>query len=367
MLVVCPTADYEIYFGENRVPVEEVLFEPTRKLLDLVRECDIPLTLFPDVCSVWRHRELGVPGYADVFEAQVKEAAGAGHDVQLHLHPEWRFAEYRDEKWHFKRGAHALHDLGFSADDPGSARALIREGKRYLEGLLQPGRPDYRCIAFRAGGWILQPEAELVSALLAEGIRVDATAIPGLKLPRTDYVVDFRKVPNKPNWFINPKTGLSRDSGQTSDLLEVSIGSHRGRFHEWQHAINELRLRRRAKAVPQENRGRPMATSGQKQGFLGKLMNKRRKLSYPRVLDMADTHESMLSTLTSYVRSYDCRTSHFAICMNGHPKDTYDFHLVELRRFFETVKSRYADVVEFRTLSQAYNSIISRPDARHPE
>jgi len=358
MLIVCPTVDYEIYFGRNTLSADDVLFEPTRKLLALWAQYDIRATLFPDICSVWRHRELGMDDYADAFEAQVKQAHADGHDVQLHLHPEWRQAEHRDGAWHFNHNTQALHDLGFSADDPNGAPALVRRGKQYLEHLLRPIDPGYQCIAFRAGGWILQPEAPLVSTLLAEGIRVDATVIPGMKSLRTDYDIDFRRVPDQATWFIDPARGLRTDSKRHEDLLEVSIASYRGRFPVGQHVINQLRLRKRAAATHEASRGYPMTRNEPRAGLLTRVGNKYRKLMVPRVLDIADTHESMLTTLASYLRHYDCRANDVAVCMNGHSKDTYDYHLLELRRFFETVKREYRDVVVFNTLegyvSQAY-------------
>jgi hypothetical protein len=60
--------------------------------------------------------------------------------------------------------------------------------------------------------------------------------------------------------------------------------------------------------------------------LLARINNKYRKLTVPRVLDIADTHESMLTTLNSYLRHYDCRGSDVAVCMNGHSEDT-DYHL----------------------------------------
>ncbi|MFQ5512445.1 MAG: hypothetical protein ACE5EO_11425 [Candidatus Krumholzibacteriia bacterium] len=358
MLTICPTADYEIYLGKNHLPLEDVLFEPTRKLLEVWGEFGVRGTLFPDICSVWRHRELAVPGYADEFENQIKDAAAAGHDVQLHLHPEWTVAEYRDGSWRFQPHTHALHDLGFAAGDPAGARALIRRGKQYLEGLLGGDDPGYHCVAFRAGGWLIQPEAEVVSALLAEGLRVDATATPGLRLLRRDYAVDFRKVPDRPAWFVHPKTGLALDTGSTDDLLEISIASYRGRFPQLQHVVNQLRLRRRAKAIPEESRGYPVTRLGPRPGFVTRIHNKFTKLSVPRMLETADTHESMLATLRSYLRRYDCRHEDMTVCMSGHPKDTYDYHLLELRKFLDVAKTRYGDIVRFQTISQCAGRLL---------
>lgn len=351
MLTICPTTDYEIYLGKNHLSADEVLFEPARKLLEVWTEFEVKGTLFPDICSVWRHRELGVAGYAEPFESQITQAAADGHDVQLHLHPEWRFAEYGAGDWSFKPHTHSLHDLGFANQDSSGARGLIREGKAYLEKLLRPVKSSYCCVAFRAGGWLLQPEAELVAALLVEGIRVDTTVTPGLRLLRTDYQVDFTRVPDTPTWFISPATGIARDSGGVEDLLEIPIATYRGSFPQWQHVVNQLRLRRRAKTRPQASRGYPYTKVGPKPGVLTRVKNKFKKLSVPRVLDSADTHESMLATLDSYLRRYDCRGNDYTVCMSGHPKDTYDYHLVELRKFFDTVMKRHTGVIRFRPVS----------------
>lgn len=359
MLTICPTVDYEIYLGRNLLSIDEVLFEPTRKLLDVWAEHDVRATFFPDVCSVWRHREFELNDYADAFEAQMRKAFDSGHDVQLHLHPEWLEAERQGGQWTFKGGTHALHDLGFSSSDPGNASSVIRRGKSYLEQLLTPIDPTYRCIAFRAGGWILQPEGPLARALLAEDIRCDATVIPGMVLARTDYSVDFRRVPDKPNWFIDPDKGLGHDSDRTGDLLEISIASYRGRFRAWQHIVNQLRLKKRAASSREPARGYPITRNRAKSGLTGRIAGRFRKIQVPRVLDIADTHESMLTTVASYLKRYDCRTNEFAVCMSGHSKDTYDYHLEELGRFFDAVGQKYRDVVRFETITEYLGRMLS--------
>jgi len=358
MLILCPTADYEIYLGRNLLPIEEVLFEPTAKLLDVWDEFDVRATLFPDVCSVWRHRQEGLVDYVEAFEEQVREFARRGHDVQLHLHPEWSTAERESAAWHFQPGTGSLHDRGFDPDDVDGAPQLIRQGRDYLTTLLRPLDANYECMAFRAGGWILQPESPLVAALLDAGIHVDATVIPGVRLLRTDYRVDFRDVPDRPNWFVSAQGGLACDSQDRSDLFEISIAAYRGRFAMWQHVVNELRMRRRARAKPQKFRGYPIVKAGPRLGALQRVRRKFRKLNVPRVLDAADTFESMRTTLNSYLRRYDCRAHDFAVCINGHPKDTYDHHLDELRRFLDHVKARHADVVQFDTLRGTYQRLV---------
>jgi hypothetical protein len=353
VLTICPTADYELYLGCNLLPPEQVLFQPTRGLLAVWEEYGVRGTLFPDVCSAWRHRELHLDDFAARFDQQLCDALVAGHDVQLHLHPEWLSATHTNGAWRFAPRTGSLHDLGFEPQDPAGAPALLRRGRAYLEDLLRPLRPEYRCRVFRAGGWILQPEAQLARALLDAGLRADATVIPGVRLLRTDYRIDFRAVPDRTYWFVSPAAGIGVDSGRREDVLEVAIGSYRGSFRLFHHVLSELRLRRRARRAPEPRRGWPMTKVGPRASPLRRLVGKYRKLTIPRVFDAADTHEAMLATLGSYLRHYDCVGCEHVVCMNGHPKDTYDVHLAELRRFFAAVQRRYSGVVRFEPLAAA--------------
>jgi hypothetical protein len=98
----------------------------------------------------------------------------------------------------------------------------------------------------------------------------------------------------------------------------------------------------------------PMVTAQQKSGFVNRLRLKYWKLQIPRALDIADTHEAMLTTLRWYLHRFARQEGDQIVCMNGHPKDTYDYHLEEARRFFDTVSTRYRDRVRFETVATCY-------------
>jgi len=51
----------------------------------------------------------------------------------------------------------------------------VREGKDWLEQLLQPVDPSYRCIAFRAANWSMNPARGIVEALADNGIALDTS------------------------------------------------------------------------------------------------------------------------------------------------------------------------------------------------
>lgn len=59
-------------------------------------------------------------------------------------------------------------------------KTWLLKGKNYLEDLLCPVNPSFRILAYRGGGWMVQPSQNLVKALLDIGIIADCTVIKGL-------------------------------------------------------------------------------------------------------------------------------------------------------------------------------------------
>jgi len=219
------TADYELFLGRNFVGDDEVLFEPTGRLLQLCEKLGVKVTFFADVCSVWAHRKYGLDEYVARFEAQMREALNRGHDVQLHLHPHWLNSTWQGGRWQVATDRMYLAEFGF-ADDDNSAPAIVSRGVDYLHDLLRPVKSDYRCRAFRAAGLALQPgEKELIGTLLDNGIEIDSSIAKGLKIDLDTVRIDYRRVPDDANWYLSPQSGL--DETAPDGLLEIPIATFR--------------------------------------------------------------------------------------------------------------------------------------------
>ena len=206
------SADYELYFGENYLSENEVLIKPTEELLQVFKEEGIPITLFADVACVWRHRSLGVGAdFVSLFEDQLQRAVRKGHDVQLHLHPHWLTSQYDGQAWYADDSRFKLSDIGYAKGQNGlTAEELIVRGKDYLEDLLRPVDPFYRCLAFRAGGFGVQPDDKaLIRALLSAGFKIDSSIAPGMFLKSKVNQIDFRQIPSKLNYEMGPRYGIS--------------------------------------------------------------------------------------------------------------------------------------------------------------
>jgi hypothetical protein len=203
------SGDYELYLGENFLPEAEVVIEPTRALLAACERARVPMTLFVDVACLWRYREEGDHEFPDAVEAQLKSALARGHDVQTHLHPHWLVAQRENGRWQAPLDSFHVGAL----DDPAP---LLARAKAYLEELLRPVDDDYRCIAFRAGSYGLQPDYKGVfAALVATGYEIDSSVVPGLVLKNKIGRIDFR------GWRWPEK------AQQIYDIYEVPIATAR--------------------------------------------------------------------------------------------------------------------------------------------
>lgn len=227
------SADYELFFGENYFPEREVLIKPTEELLCALKEENIPITLFADVASVWKYRLLNVNReYVSLFEDQLQDAIRKGHDVQLHLHPHWLTSEFDGHRWQMDTSKFKLSDIGYGkGQNLFTAEELIRQGKIYLEDLLCPVDPLYKCVAFRAGGFGIQPEDKaLIRSLLSCGLKIDSSIAPGMFFKSNVNEIDFRRIPEKLNYRMGPQYGIYKE--EKTGIFEIPVAAYSESFGE---------------------------------------------------------------------------------------------------------------------------------------
>ena len=88
---------------------------------------------------------------ADEWENVVRETFRQGHDIQLHIHPQWQNAQYQHGRWNLTSDWSILN---YSRE---TALQMLQGGKEYLENLLKDIDPNYRCVSFRSGAWCIAP------------------------------------------------------------------------------------------------------------------------------------------------------------------------------------------------------------------
>ena len=349
------TADYELFLGRNFLSDDEVLFEPTRRLLDVCGDLDVPVTFFADVCSVFAHRKHGLTEYSGKFERQMSAAMRQRHDVQLHIHPHWLFSNYLNGEWNVSTEKMYLAELGYD-DTPDSAPPVIARGVRYLTELLMPEKPDYRCLAFRAAGLALQPrECELIGTLLDNGIVVDSSIIRGVKFKLDTVEVDYSRVPAAANWHMSAKTGINTLSSE--GLLEIPIATFKSSL-----ATRLGFLWRRARSV-RMLRGIGISRAERQTGW----SNLRTILKY----NFRYLHSDPWLNLSCDTKGYDLRmlldgfddyvtqfpdTGEIFVSMINHPKMMFEQQFELLRSFVTECRRAYGERIRFVTCTEAWNN-----------
>ena len=187
--LVAMTVDYETWQPQlPGVPLnwETDVLVPTARLMDVFDEAGSTLTLFAEMGEyLWLSENR--PEIASRMAQQLREAIIRGHDVQLHLHPNWlpeMYPQVQDGRWSWDM------QRSRASDYPGDLTAAIGRCKQALEDVIRPVKPDYQVVAFRAGTYEAQPFARLYDALAAHGIWCDSSVLPGDT--RSDRRYDYR-------------------------------------------------------------------------------------------------------------------------------------------------------------------------------
>jgi hypothetical protein len=183
--------DWELR-GDGSGDMRLIQFATLARLLSIYESHGLRASINAEVLQQLAHLEAGaehseLAELAAEWEATLTAAFKRGHDVQLHVHPQWSDAHY-DEGWTLN-GSWQLPE--YSLED---TRSLLHSAKDYLERLLQPLDPDYRCVTFRSGGWAFAPSEHIVPTLVELGIRVDVSIADGLYYAGPRVWLDYRGI-----------------------------------------------------------------------------------------------------------------------------------------------------------------------------
>ena len=189
--------DYELFFGDRSGTVQKSLIEPTNQLLDAMDSVGFKGNFFID----WQmlkylsleEDERCKRDHAAIVN-QLKNMVRRGHRIELHIHPHWVDAKYNgDGTWNFDEFRHYSLN-SFTKDE---ITEMFVEGTNLLESIAREVEPDYKIIAFRAGGWAVQPFEMLKEGFIKAGIKIEASVARGVCGKHLHSEYDFRNAPDK--------------------------------------------------------------------------------------------------------------------------------------------------------------------------
>lgn len=189
------TLDYELFLNDISGTVHNCLVKPISELQEICDKYNIHYTVFVDAAYLYalnenrnHFKELDAD-YQAVCN-NIRWIHSKGHEVELHIHPQWFFSEYHDGVW-------ILDWAHYSLADVGSERAVyfFKEAKGLLDGVLRE-----KTSIFRAGGYTLQG-FDYVRAFSECGIVADSSVLPGQKEITTTHRFDYSGVSKTPYQF----------------------------------------------------------------------------------------------------------------------------------------------------------------------
>jgi len=131
MIHLASTDDWER--GNGSGDPETLQFRPMQKLISIFNRNGARVSFYVEIMQQLTFRRLQnrypeLKVLADRWEyAAVLEMYQEGHDIQLHLHPQWRCTTYKQGPWKLEAPWSLLDH------DPANVKEMIAEGKLYLQ------------------------------------------------------------------------------------------------------------------------------------------------------------------------------------------------------------------------------------------
>ena len=185
------TLDYELFFGPQSGSVEHCMIQPTNDLLKILDPYNIKISFFVDSGYLLALEKFKTrfPELEEDYVAisnQIKKLTDEGHGIELHIHPHWEDSYYHKNKWVFDTSRYKLADF--------NEKEILAIVSQHCEIL---GRMTGRApVAYRAGGWSIQPFEPIGKALRKNNILLDSTAYSGGYFQSPNQVFDFRGPPS---------------------------------------------------------------------------------------------------------------------------------------------------------------------------
>lgn len=313
------TLDYELFFGKSG-SVDNCIINPTNKLLEIVNPYNIKLNLFVDVGYLVKLKAQKnefsqlEKDYQKVSE-QLQHLSQQGHCIELHIHPHWEDSYFDGKEWVFDTSRYKLKDFPETEvhDIVTKYTAILKE--------ITGKNP----VAYRAGGWSIQPFKHLKKALADNDVFIDSTVFPQGYHNSKHQFFDFRKVPQfKTHYRFSDQIDQEDSTGK---FTEIPISSYKvSPLFFWKFALKKLQ-----KSTENQAFGNGYAVAKPKAEILRMLTTS----SY----SVASIDGYKTSYLEKSFRKYqkNCNVSDNFVII-GHPKA---FSLYSLKKTKEFIKNNH--------------------------
>jgi hypothetical protein len=165
------TLDYEVY-GNGSGSLKELVFQPAEALRTIFKRWDAPFVNYVEVAEFDKIEGAGTDPAIDQVTRQIRDLHREGHEIALHLHPQWYNAQYQQGRWLLDDSEYNLCVL-----PPVRIAQIVDRSLEYLRHVLDES--DFTPFSFRAGNWLFQPTKQASQILYERGMRLDSSVYKG--------------------------------------------------------------------------------------------------------------------------------------------------------------------------------------------
>jgi len=335
------TLDYELFNGRVCGTVENCLIKPMTELKKVLDCYGFKATIFVDTVFINRLQELSLEHLElrseyNLIVSQLKELSKNGHDLQLHIHPNWLYATYHNGEWSSIMDDYKLSDMNDS-----DVKRMFREGVELLENIT--GRLN-SIIAYRAGAYCIQTYP-LFSAIFKQfGIRVDSSVFRYQKYITEKWQhYDYTKIPKEYCYLFSNDVCVKTETGP---FMEVSIPTY---YMSKIEMIRQKLFLRRYKKESLKRWGDGTGSSNINNSRFALLIKSFLvRFSPSRVTASIDSSNGFF---LKRLFKKDYKTGKEYMLIMGHPKNFTPYSLQCLEELLHDNK----EYVEFATISEFYN------------
>jgi hypothetical protein len=229
---------------------------------------------------------------AALIRQQIIDLAKRGHDIQLHLHPQWHRAGYKNGKWILESDKMTVDSLFETQEE---TDRFIAERKAVIEKMLAEAGRQEKVTVYRAGAFSAQPGKKLLPALAKNGFVIDSSVVKGLVQTKGyGSGLDYRTAPSaKEPWRVS-RDVIEVDAA--GPIWEVPIYSRMRRRYQ-QFTVRRLRAKF-SKNIPKAQRADMVQKLGVKKDPVSIL----KFLAQPVPIKL-DFHNQSPGTLVNWIKT----------------------------------------------------------------
>jgi len=356
--------DWELS-GNGSGDVHRLQFEPLRRLVSIYNRLGIRGSFNAEVMQQLtfrqhQHQHEELKTWANEWDDIVRETFRQGHDIQLHIHPQWQNAEYIDGRWNLTSDWSILN---YSRE---AAHQMLVRGKEYLENLLKDINPTYRCMSFRSGAWCIAPSPHMLELLVNLGIVFDMSIVAGVKYDTRNIKLDYTVCEEDFLPYYPVMTDARRVSHKPEPIICVPTNCfYASRRQVLRHHLEKVKQKVSSQASLSNN-GRSVEAYGEQwaqiDGSLMKRVYRKGIVPYLKgkhtISDLAQLdYAVMMEMLTSIrKRARASGLTDVPVVLENHTKDLHNFS--DLERFLEHAAS--SPDIKFVTLTELAHGLKSK-------